>query len=69
MKVKKKTINVERLRGIFENDPQKKRDVCESLSFDRQTISKVLSRKRNIEGGELLTIAAACEIDPVELAV
>ncbi len=65
----RKEIDVDRLRTIFDEDPRKKKEVQEILDIDRQTISKILTRARRIEGGELLTIAEICEIDPRELAL
>ncbi len=64
----KREINVEMLRSIFEDEPRKKRETQTVLGFDRQTMSKILGRVRRIEGGELLTIAEICEIDPMDLA-
>lgn len=68
MSTSKIEIDIDKLAAVLNADPNLKKAVCERLGFDRHTISKVLNHKRGIEGGELLTIADECEMDPRDLA-
>lgn len=67
MSITKRKVDIQRIRAILENDRPKKRAVQEALGIDRYTMSKILNGIRRIEGGELVTIAEVCEVEPAEL--
>jgi hypothetical protein len=62
------SIKVEKLNEIFEDYPNKKKEVKKALNFDRSTMHKILNGKRKVEVGEWLTIARVVNTDPYELA-
>ena len=66
--IAKKEVSVTKLQQIFEDNPRKKKEVQDALNIDRFTMSKILNKKRRLEGGELLTVATVLGVDPLELA-
>lgn len=62
-------IDIGKLREVLDERPRKKKDVQAALDIDRSTMSKILTNKRKLEGGELLTVASVLEINPFDLAL
>ena len=69
LEIQKIDVDSNKLRELFDDQPKKKKIVQTALNIDRSTISKILTNKRKLEGGELLTIASVFEIDPFSLAL
>lgn len=62
-------VDTEKLRELFDEQPFKKKQVQEVLNIDRSIVSKILTNKRKVEAGELLTIASVFGLNPFDLAL
>jgi L-rhamnose isomerase len=62
-------IDIEKIKTLLDEQPRIKRVVQDALNIDRSTMSKILTKKRKLEGGELLTFAFALEVKPFDLAI
>lgn len=67
--VEKIDIDIDKVKEAIEENPRKKKDVQSALSIDRSTMSKILNKKRKLEGGELLTVAAVLNKNPFDFAL
>ena len=62
-------IDVDKLKKLFDDNPKKKKLFQSLLDTDRQTVSKILNKKRKILADEFITAIVLLDKNPMDFAL